>query len=172
MLEVARTSRLAEIDAIVAACSIPGGPGDAKEIASLRGWRSEIGTLEDSSIPAYFQSTAAGVAILVASSDLPASDREWKIRSSVGNFWDSCDDLLHAGGGYSSVEFKGIKTTLRGVEDIWREGDIRLLSREGADIVEAYAERLSKIRSNYPKRRQIAQVVAKCAGWDIPTISL
>lgn len=171
ILEVAGASRLAEIDDIVAGCSAPGVPGGTEKIASLRSWRSEIGTLEDSSTPAYFQSTAAGVAILVASQELPASDREWRIRSSVGNFWDSCDDLLHVGGGYSREEFKGIKTTLRGVEDIWRDGDIHLLSNEGVDAAEVYAERLSRIRSNYPKRRQIARVVAECAGWSIPTIS-
>ncbi|MFD3957424.1 MULTISPECIES: hypothetical protein [Streptomyces] len=171
ILEVAGTSRLAEIDDIVAGCSGPAVPGGAEKIASLRSWRSEIGALEDSSDPSYFQSTAAGVAILVASQELPSGDREWRIRSSVGNFWDSCDDLLQAGGGYSRAEFQGIKTTLRGVEDIWREGDFRLLSEEGVDVAELYAERLSKIRSSYPKRRQIARVVAECAEWNIPTIS-
>lgn len=169
ILEVAGAPRLAEIDDVVAGCSAPGVPGGAEKIASLRSWRSEIGALEDSSTPTYFQSTAAGVAILVASQEIPASDSEWRIRSSVGNFWDSCDDLLHAGGGYSRAEFQGIKTTLRGVEDIWRDGDVRLLSDEGVDVAAAYAERLSRIRSNYPKRRQIARVVAECAGWNIPT---
>lgn len=172
ILEVAGTSRLGEIDDIVDACGTPGIPGRAEKIASLRSWRSEIGALEDSSIPTYFQSTAAGVAILVASQELPENGRGWRIRSSVGNFWDSCDDLLHAGGGYSSNEFQGIKTTLRGVEDIWCDGDIGLLSDREADAAEVYAERLSKIRSNYPKRRKIARIVAECAGWDIPSISL
>ncbi len=54
---------------------------------------------------------------------------------------------------------------------MWREGDFRLLSEEGADVSELYAERLSKIRSSYPKRRQIARVVAECAKWNTPTIS-
>lgn len=170
ILEVVGASRLADIDDVVAGCGAPGLPVGAGKIASLRTWRSEIGALEDSSTPAYFQSTAAGVAILVASQELPASDREWKIRSSVSNFWDSCDDLLSTGG-YSRVEFQGIKTTLRGVEDIWRGGDIRLLVEEGVDVSAVYAERLSRIRSSYPKRRQIARVVAECAGWRILCVS-
>lgn len=171
VLEVAEASRLAEIDDIVDGCSAPAVSGDAEKIDSLRSWRSEIGVLEESSTPFYFQSTAAGVAILVASKELPAADREWRIRSSVGNFWDSCDDLLQAGGGYSRAEFQGIKTTLRGVEEMWREGDFRLLSDGGADVAEVYAERLSRIRSSYPKRREIARVVAECAGWNAPPIS-
>lgn len=171
ILEVVGASRLVEIDEIVVGCGVPGVPVGAEKIASLRTWRSEIGALEDSSTPTYFQSTAAGVAILVASQELPASDREWKIRSSVDNFWDSCDDLLSAGGGYSRAEFRGVKTTLRGVEDIWRDGDVRLLAEEGVDVSEVYAERLARIRSGYPKRRQIARVVAECAGWSILPIS-
>ncbi|MEU5068880.1 hypothetical protein ACR3S4_02395 [Streptomyces sp. CH8.1] len=170
ILEVAGAPHLAEIDDIVAGCSGSAVPGGAEKIALLRSWRSEIGALEDSSDPSYFQSTAAGVAILVVSHELPPDDREWRIRSSVGNFWDSCDDLLQAGGGYARAEFRGIKTTLRGVEDMWREGDFRLLSEEGVDVAELYAERLSKIHSGYPKRRQIARVVAECAEWSLPTI--
>ena len=171
ILEVAGAPHLAEIDDIVAGCSGPAVPGGAEKIASMRSWRSEIGALQDSSNPSYFQSTAAGVAILVASQELPSEDREWRIRSSVGNFWDSCDDLLQAGNGYSRTEFQGIKTTLRGIEDMWREGDFRLLSENGVDFAELYAERLSKIRSSYPKRRQIARVVAECAEWNAPTSS-
>lgn len=166
VLEVAGTPFLAEIDAVVAACNDSEYPGCAEEIASLRNWRSEIGALEDSSEPEYFQSTAAGVAMLVTTSELSESDREWKIRSSVGNFWESCDDLVHAGGGYSRREFQGIKTTLYGVEEFWINGDLRLLSEEGARVTDVYSARLSKIRSNYPKRRGIARVVAECAGWE------
>ncbi|WP_141726889.1 hypothetical protein [Streptomyces niveus] len=159
---------MGEIDDIIAAGgSAQGFAGVVEKVASLKSWRSEIGALEDSSAPTYFQSTAAGVAILVASETVPANDREWRIRSSVANFWDSCDDLLHAGGGYSRIELRAIKTTLRGVEDIWRAADIRLLSDGGADDAKVYVERLAKIHSNYPKRRQIARVVAESAGWDI-----
>lgn len=89
----------------------------------------------------------------------------------MGNFWNSCDDLLQAGGGYSRAEFQGIKTTLRGVEDMWREGDFHLLSEEGADMAKSYAARLSKIHSNYPKRRQIARVIAECAEWNTSATS-
>ncbi len=71
ILEVAGASHLAEIDDIVAGCSGPAIPGGAEKVASLRSWRSEIGALEDSSDPSYFfLSTAAGVAILVASQEL------------------------------------------------------------------------------------------------------
>lgn len=167
VLEVSGASHLAEIDDIVAACSAPAFPGSAEKIAALRSWRSEIGVLEDSSTPSYFQSTAAGVALLVASKERPEADRTWRIRSSIGNFWDSCDGLLQAGGGYSRAEFQGIKTTLRGVEEMWHEGDLLLLSDERANSAEVYAERLSKIRANYPKRREIAQIVAECGGWSI-----
>lgn len=172
ILEVAEASHLTEIDEIVAGCGARAVSGGAEKIASLRSWRREIGVLEDSSIPSYFQSTAAGVAILVVSKELPAADREWRIRSSVGNFWDSCDDLLQAGSGYSRAEFQGIKMTLRGVEDMWRDGDFRLLSDRGADVAEVYAERLDRIRFSYPKRREIARVVAECAEWRIPGTSL
>ncbi|MFE5941864.1 hypothetical protein [Streptomyces sp. NPDC056480] len=168
----AETSRLAEIDDIVAGCSAPHVPSGTEKIDSLRNWRSEIGALEDSSTPSYFQSTAAGVAILVASKELPDADRGWRITSSIGNFWDSCDDLLQAGDGYSRAEFQGIKTTLRGVEDMWREGDFHLLTGEGVDVAKAYAERLSRIRYSYPKRRDIARVVAECGQWDILGTSL
>ncbi|MFE5723748.1 hypothetical protein [Streptomyces erythrochromogenes] len=159
---------MAEIDSIIAACSAPEVSNYAREVDVLRSRRSEIGVLEDASTPGYFQSTAAGVAILAVARESPASDREWRIRSSVGNFWDSCDDILHAGGGYSRGEFQGIKTTLRGVEDAWRDGDTRLLSETRSDLSKVFEDRLSKVRSNYPKRRQIARVVAECAGWNIP----
>jgi hypothetical protein len=171
-LEVAGTLFLAEIDDIVAACIGSKVPGCAAEVASLERWRSEIGVLEDASTPGYFQSTAAGVAILVASRESTRSDREWRIRSSVGNFWASCDDLLHAGGGYSKPDFKGVKTTLQGVEDIWRDGDIRSLGGASGSIVDVYSERLRKIRSSYPMRRRIARVVAECAGWESPGVPL
>lgn len=172
ILEVTGTACLAELDEVVDVLGCQRGSINPERIAPLRDWRRKIGPLEDASLPIYFQSTAAGVAILVASDEVSAGDLEWRIGSSVGNFWDSCDDLLQAGGGYSRSEFQGIKTTLRGVENAWRDGDIRLLSDDGADVERIYGNRLTQIRSHYPKRRQIARVVAECAGWDIPAAPL
>ncbi|MFF2954940.1 hypothetical protein ACFVVU_26780 [Kitasatospora sp. NPDC057965] len=167
ILEVSGTSRMEEIDDIIVSLGASDVREYSEKIAKLESWRREIGPLEDSSAPTYFQSTAAGVAILAISREISASDREWRIESSVGNFWSSCDDLLHAGGGYLRPEFRGVSTTLRGVENIWREGDLQVLSVGGPDAINAYNVRLAKIRSNYAKRREIAQVFAECAGWHI-----
>ncbi|MET8983747.1 hypothetical protein ABZX85_50140 [Streptomyces sp. NPDC004539] len=167
ILEVSGDLHLVEIDGIVSGVGASEVPEGAEKVALLRNWRSGIGTLEDSSTPTYLQAVAAGVAILVVSKELPANDRDWRIRSGVGNFWDSCDELLHAGGGYAMAELKEIKTTLRGVENMWRDGDALLLSDREADSVEVYSQRLSLIRSKYPRRRKIARVVAECAGWNV-----
>jgi hypothetical protein len=171
ILECAGTPRLEQIDNVVAACGTTELRDAAKSIASLTTWRATIGQIEESSTPTYFQANAIRVATVAISNEMPVRDREWQIRCISGNFWDSCDDLLDSGGGFSRKEFKGIKTTLRGIEDMWLDGDIRLLYEPGVDVGRIYAERLSKIRSNYPKRRAIARIVAECGGWEPPTIS-
>ncbi|WP_446040550.1 hypothetical protein [Streptomyces sp. SID1121] len=153
MLEVAGTPFLVEINNVIDECGDSEPLCQALGIDVLREWRDSIGPLEDSSVPEYFQSTAAGVAVLVAGKEGSATDRERRVRSSEGNFWDSCDDLLHAGGGFSRAEFQGIKTTLRRGEDIWQEGDARLISESSGDPVGIFARRLSKFRANYPRRR-------------------
>jgi hypothetical protein len=166
VLEVARTPFLSEIDRFVDACGEAVVLSCVPEMESLQHWRRKIGPLDDSSVPEYFQSTAAGVAILAAAYEGGSNDRGWRIKSNVANFWASCDDLLHAGNGYSRSEFQGIKTTLQGVEDMWREGDVRALSLQEGDPAVSFRARLSKVRSNYPKRRNVARIVAECAGWD------
>ncbi|MEW1725218.1 hypothetical protein [Streptomyces sp. NPDC093109] len=170
ILEVSGASFLREIDSIVAACGASERISQAQAVDVLRGMRSIIGPLEDSFTPDYFQATAAGVAIIVATEGEAAGVGEFRMRSSIGNFWDSCDDLLHSDGGYSRMEFQGIKSTLRGVEDIWQDGDSRIISASANDPIPAFVERLSLIRANYPRRRRIARVFAECAGWDIPVV--
>ncbi|MFF4371468.1 hypothetical protein [Streptomyces sp. NPDC001594] len=168
ILECTGSSHVDEIDHIVNFCSTAAIPEETKIITSLTNRRENLGQLEDSSTPAYFESTALAIALLVTS-EPHGRDREWRIESMVGNFWDSCDDLLHSSGGYSREEFKGIKTTLRGIEDMWHEGDVQLF-HQGGNLGGTYTERLSKIRSNYPKRRQIARIIAECGRWETPTI--
>ena len=168
VLEVAGTPFLAEIDSIVAACGALETSGCAKEVRLLRAWKKEIDPVEDAFEPIYFQSAAADLAVLVASQESDVSDREFSIRVTVGNFWNSCDSLLHARGGYSRAEYKGIKTTPRGVENMWCDRDVFLLSEGRDNLAKVFAERLSEIYSKYPKRKEIARIIAECGGWDIP----
>lgn len=165
ILEMASTPFLVEIDSIVAACSMHEAPDLSAEVGSLREWRCRIGMLDDSLAREYFQSTAAGIAILVAEPhEITPTEVNWRISSSVANFWDSCDDILHRTEGYSRGELVGIKTTLRGVEDIWRDRDFEILASQ-ADPRIAFLDRLAKIQSNVPRRVEVARIVADCAGW-------
>ncbi|MEV4969043.1 hypothetical protein ACFWZK_19425 [[Kitasatospora] papulosa] len=155
-----------EIDHIVTTCGMGEQFSGGRTISALKRARRRIGPLEDSATPDYFQSTAAGIAISVASKEnTTAEDLDHKMRSNIANFWDSCDDIMHAANGYASPEFAGIKTTLRGVEDMWQAEDERLLWASPRDSKEVFAGRLCLIREKYPKRQRIAQIVADCAGW-------
>ncbi|WP_445277175.1 hypothetical protein [Streptomyces sp. DSM 41033] len=164
ILVVAGAPCLEEIDHIVAVGGM-GEPSRDLEVATLKKERKRIGPLDDSAIPEYFQSTAAGIAVSVTSEASVVEDEGKRISSNIANFWDSCDDIMHAGNGYASPGL-GIKTTLRGVEDMWQADDVRLLSASPRDSLGVFAVRLSEIRDKYPKRYQVAQVLADCAGWN------
>ncbi|MEU3901786.1 hypothetical protein [Streptomyces sp. NPDC045251] len=165
VLEIAGAPFLDEVERIVSACGTVDEVNLQAEVASLSAWRQKIGPLEDSSDATYFQSTAAGVAVLVADVRVLATDRDWRIVANVSNFWASCDDILHRGDGFSRGEFRGVKTTLEGVENLWKERDEALLSGHPEASLSIFLRRLSEIRSHYPKRRQVARIIGECAGW-------
>jgi hypothetical protein len=165
VLEVAGSPFLAELDEIVVRCGTRESVECAAEVESLNLWREKYGKLEDSRESGYFASIAAGVALMVVSKDFDADVRRWRVTSNVSNFWAACDDILHVGGGFLRAEFKGVKMTLEAVEDVWRHRDVELFAVASEARGGIYDERLSKVRSTYPKRREIARVLADCAGW-------
>lgn len=161
ILEVAVIPSSPFVAAAVTAFGALDFPISSPEVDALIRWRREIGPVPDASDPEYFHSTAATIAVFVAAGPV---DREWRIRASIENFWNSCDDLLHRGDGYRRSEFQGIRTTLRGVEDEWRKLDLRQLA-EAVDPQHVFEERKATIRKNLPRRREVARLVAECAGW-------
>jgi len=66
--------------------------------------------------------------------------------------------------GYSRPEFRGIKTTLAGVEEIWHRTDWASV-RSGRPLPEAFDTQCQRIGETMERRRLIALGIARCAGW-------
>ncbi|WP_157520400.1 hypothetical protein [Herbidospora daliensis] len=168
VIDMASCPLVPEIDAIIDSGKSSPGKIPSDVIRSVEGWYSGIEVIDDDVKPLYFQVTAVHVALTVASEVLSPREREWRVNADIKNFWKSCDSLLHAGGGFTSPVYSGIKTTMEGVEDVWIEQDVKSFKNPRSDVVVEFGHRLAAIRSNYPKRVRIARLIAKCAGWPIP----
>ena len=124
----------------------------------------------DVMLPGYYQVRAIGIALFIASSEDEVSAKEFnRIGFLVENFWSACDSMLHESGAFSKEPIlKSFKTTLSGVENIWFERDMLLLSSEG-NLQAAVDARLAEIGAKSPTRNEIAGLVARSAGWVLST---
>ncbi|MEV6931755.1 hypothetical protein AB0M46_45700 [Dactylosporangium sp. NPDC051485] len=143
------------------------GSGIASAVESLRYWSGELAESTDILFPGYYQGAAAGVGLLIADSDsLDPGDRFRRINANIGNLWNCWDHIVDKAGGFQSSELRGLKTNLRGVENIWFDRDVELLSAEvnpGAVL----QTRLREISRNSDARKRVAVVIARSAGWEI-----
>jgi hypothetical protein len=131
----------------------------------IRHWRNSYEPTQDVQSPPYLQALAAGIALAVAGIGDPA-DRYMKIEHSTANFWAICDDVVHRVDGYRSPAFAGLKTTLHGVENLWQRRDAEALA-SGLAMHEVFEQQIAQIQSSILRRREVAQVIARCAGWAI-----
>ncbi|GAA2112016.1 hypothetical protein [Actinomadura alba] len=164
VLEVAATPFLEEIEEIIDAR----GEGRASNIDgcidSISSWMDRIGIVQDIDAPEWFQDGAAEIALASAGVG-DVESRARLIQHATGNFWNACDDIVHRIDGYRSPEFTGLKTTLRGVEDIWQSVDLKVI-RELRDSREAFRRQVASIGRRSAQRSAIAGVIARCAGWE------
>ncbi|MFD7873278.1 hypothetical protein ACFV5G_03975 [Streptomyces sp. NPDC059766] len=163
ILRVVNTPFVEDLEAVVAGC----GSGIGNAVDSLRNWRTELAGSVDILLPSYYQATAVSVGLLIADSDsLEPSERFMKVNASVGNLWNCCDHIVHRAGGFQAVEFRGLKSTLRGVENMWFDRDVELLSSpvNPGEILEA---RLREISDKSLARNLIAAGIARCAEWEV-----
>lgn len=120
----------------------------------------------DIMLPGYYQVRAIGAALFVASSEDGVNAKEFnRIGFLIDNFWSACDSVLHESGAFwKDPILKSFKTTLSGVENIWFERDMLLLSRE-ENLQAVVAARLAEIDSKSLTRKEVARLVARSAGW-------
>jgi hypothetical protein len=168
VLEVAAAPFLEEIEEIIDV------RGEGREssidrcIDSIASWRNRIGIVDDVDEPKWFQDAASEIALALAGvGDMES--RAGLIQHETNNFWSGCDDIVHRKDGYRSPEFTGLKTTLRGVEDIWQSMDLKII-RELRDSREAFRRQVASIGRRSAQRSAIAGAIARCAGWE-PRIS-
>ncbi|SDJ04092.1 hypothetical protein [Nonomuraea jiangxiensis] len=149
---------------VVSGCDAPPDAAFDEAVASLRHWRERLHG-HDIARPGYYQSTAAGVGLLVAAPDaMDPRERFARINAVIGNFWDCCDDLVHAAGGFTTTPLRRLTTTLRGVEDLWFDREAEALSG-GAEPYEVLESGLRAIEGKAGAREEAARAVARCAGW-------
>jgi hypothetical protein len=166
VLEVSGLTVLAEVDAIVTARGRDQGADVARDVARVRQW-SDLYEAEEAAqhleVSVHMQLLACEVAFAVAGSGGadPMSD---VIEYYGAEFWELCDGLVHEVDGYRLPAFRGIKTTLAGVEEGWWERDWALVN-SGIPLDEAFQAQTGRIAELMPKRREIAQAIAQCGGW-------
>ncbi|MEV0619174.1 hypothetical protein AB0I81_38065 [Nonomuraea sp. NPDC050404] len=177
ILDVLHTPFLPDLRTVVSHCDAPAPVIDPEAAASdalsgavtsLRQWRARLAEATDVALPSYYQSTAAGIALLVATPDAtdPRS-RFARINAIAGNFWNCCDDIVHRAGGFRAPPLRTLKTTLRGVEDLWFNRDLTLLAGP-ADPHDVLEDRLRELARKGEARREVAELIAHCAGWPPP----
>lgn len=172
VLDAIGTPYADDLRTVIATCDRPGGtPGDV--VAALRRHRAGTAGRDDVARPGYYQATAAGIALLVAApgtglasgpEPLAVPERFARINVMIGNFWNSCDDLVHDAGGFRSPPLRQLRTTLRGVEDQWFERDTALLTGP-SDPHDVLERRLADLSAKAPARAAVAETIARCAGW-------
>jgi hypothetical protein len=119
---------------------------------------------QDIDSPEYLQLIACDIVLAVAGIDWTEEIRRGHIEIVTRTLWKTCDDLVHEAGGYSLPVFRGMKTTLQGVEDIWRERDWAAVT-SGVPLGQAFETMCREIQKSMVKRREIAEAVGRCAGW-------
>ncbi|MEV7679399.1 hypothetical protein AB0O64_12700 [Streptomyces sp. NPDC088341] len=143
------------------------GPGFEGAAESLRYWRSELSESTDILLPSYCQATALAVGLLIADSDsLEPGNQFAKINANIGNLWNCCDHIVRKAGGFQSPELGGLKNTLRGIENMWFDRDVELLS-SAVDPSVVLGMRLRDISGKADVRNAVAVDIARCAGWEI-----
>jgi hypothetical protein len=168
ILDVLRTPFLPDLRSVVSGCDSPDPVALTGAVTSLRYWRTRLAGATDVALPAYYESTAAGVALLVATPDaMEARERFDRINAVAGNFWNCCDGIVHRADGFRSPPLRTLKTTLRGVEDLWFGRDVALLASP-ADPHEVLAARLRDLAGKSDARRAVAELIVRCAGWPFP----
>lgn len=165
ILRVIETPFVGDLEAIVLGCEVGDIEHVSRWVHALEYWRTELAESNDVLLPSYYQAVAVAVGLLVINSeDRSPFDTFSKINANVGNFWNCCDHLVDRVGGFGDVRLSGLKTTLRGVEDLWFQRDVELLSRsnEPGGVLRA---RLRDIEGKAEMRNVMAEVIVDCAQW-------
>ncbi|MFD6950985.1 MULTISPECIES: hypothetical protein [unclassified Nocardiopsis] len=136
-----------------------------EKYSEIREWKRLQGVVEDACTREGVLAYGASFVMHVAGAEVeePRFRAKW-MSHAHSDFWRTCDDIIDLGGGFSRTEFRGIKTTLEGVERIWQEKDNALLG-PGVDLENSFRERLGEIERNIPRREVFARVLAECGGW-------
>jgi len=165
VLEVSALPVIDEVQAIVMSRGRDPYTNVERDAATVRRW-ADVGEdiTQDTDSPEYLQLIACDITLAVAGTDWTEDIRKDHIEIETLAFWQTCDDLVHHVDGYSLPVFRGIKTTLQGVEDIWRERDWAAVT-SGVPLSQAFETVYRQIENSIVKRREIALAVGRCAGW-------
>jgi hypothetical protein len=165
ILRVVETPFVSDLEAIVLDCEARDSDRVSRWIDTLSYWRAELAESHDVLLPSYYQAIAVSVGMsIVGIEDGEPLGVLSRINANIGNFWNCCDHLVHRVDGFRDGRLSGLKTTLRGVEDLWFRRDLELLS--GPDEPHnVLLGRLGEIEAKSEMRKSIARVVANCAQW-------
>lgn len=166
IVEAAGAPFISDLQVVVDIFSIP-KVGDIGEVLeSLQRWRGELAGSTDVLRREYYQATAVSIGLLTLyPRDPDPGDALARINAIAGNFWNCCDDILNRFGLFQSeAALRAMKTTLRGVEDIWYRRDIELLQGEQAPH-EVVMARRTEIEEKSNLRKEIAGLIARYSGW-------
>ncbi|MER6158057.1 hypothetical protein ABT147_21285 [Streptomyces sp. NPDC001868] len=164
ILRVIRSPSVRELESVVNSSGRNGSLAP-DVLVSLRQRRAELVGSTDVLLPDYYEATAVAMGLWIADpGGLAAAAAFSKTNAVAANLWECCDDIVHRAHAFASPPLSGLRTTLRGVENMWFERDLELLSSP-VDPQEVLTARLRDIAGKMAGRRDIAETIARCAGW-------
>jgi hypothetical protein len=142
----------------------PSAPAHRSVVALTQWEATHDDPTQDVHSPLYTHLMVVEIAMAVAGVG-EFEDRRKHIDFTTANLWDVWDDLVFRADGYSSPAVSGLKTTLRGVEDDWQRRDQEALT-SGLALSDVFDQQQAKIEASMSRRRDVAHLVARCAGWE------